>query len=87
MIKEHDRIVLLKDLPEYGLKKDDVGTVIHVHGESEAFEIEFMTLSGETIAIATKTHKIKPSLTTEDPEHTESKNYFFPSPLIYANLH
>ena len=53
MIKEHDRVVLLKDIPEEGLKTGDVGTVVHIYREGEAFEIEFMTLEGGTIAIVT----------------------------------
>jgi hypothetical protein len=53
MIKEHDRIVLLKNLPEQGLQMEDVGTVVHVHRQGEAFEVEFMTLNGETVAIVT----------------------------------
>ena len=52
MIKEHDRVVLLKDLPKERLQKDDVGTVIHVHHQGEAFEVEFLTLNGETAAVA-----------------------------------
>ena len=31
----------------------DVGTVIHVYKQGIAFEIEFLTLDGETVAIAT----------------------------------
>lgn len=53
MIKEHDRIILQKDLPEEGLQAGDVGTVVHVHREGKAFEAEFMTLDGETVAIIT----------------------------------
>jgi hypothetical protein len=53
MIKEHDRVVLKKEIPEQGLKTGDVGTVIHVHKEGAAFEIEFVALDGETLAIAT----------------------------------
>ena len=53
MIKEHDRVVLLKDIPKEGLKTGDVGTVVHLYREGEAFEIEFMTLEGGTIAIVT----------------------------------
>jgi len=53
MTKEHDRIVLQKNLPEEGLQAGDVGTVIHVHRGGEAFEVEFMTLGGETVAIVT----------------------------------
>ena len=53
MIKEHDRIVLTCDLPEQGLKQGDVGTVVHVHARQRAFEVEFLTLGGETVAITT----------------------------------
>ncbi|MCC7213140.1 MAG: DUF4926 domain-containing protein, partial [Candidatus Brocadia sp.] len=53
MIKEHDRIVLLKDLPENGLQTGDVGTVVHIHRQCEAFEVEFMTLDGGTVAVVT----------------------------------
>ncbi|OGQ92699.1 MAG: DUF4926 domain-containing protein, partial [Deltaproteobacteria bacterium RIFOXYA2_FULL_55_11] len=53
MIKEHDRVVLRKEIPEQGLKTGDVGTVVHVYKKGEAFEVEFVTLDGETVAIAT----------------------------------
>lgn len=53
MIKEHDRIVLTSDLPNEGLKAGDVGTVVHIHKRGEAFEVEFMTLEGDTVAVAT----------------------------------
>jgi hypothetical protein len=53
MIREHDRVVLVKDVPEEGLKAGDVGTVVHIYRQGEAFEIEFMTLDGGTVAIVT----------------------------------
>lgn len=53
MIEEHDRVVLKKEVPDQGLQTGDVGTVIHVHKNGEAFEVEFLTLQGETVAIAT----------------------------------
>ena len=53
MIKEHDCIVLLEDVPDDGLKAGDIGTVVHVHPKSAGFEVEFMTLAGETICVAT----------------------------------
>ena len=53
MIKEHDRIVLTTDLPAEGLKAGDVGTVVHVHAQHDAFEVEFLTLDGQTVAVAT----------------------------------
>jgi hypothetical protein len=53
MIKEHDRIVLLKDIPAEGLKAGDVGTIVHIYKGGEAFEVEFMTLEGETVTVIT----------------------------------
>jgi hypothetical protein len=53
MFKEHDRIVLTSDVPEEGLKAGDIGTIVHVHRNGEAFEVEFLTLDGNTAAIAT----------------------------------
>ena len=53
MLKDHDRVVLKKEVPEQGLQTGVVGTVIHVHKKGLAFEVEFLTLQGETVAIAT----------------------------------
>ena len=53
MIKKHDRVVLRKAIPDQGLKVGAVGTVVHVHKKGEAFEVEFLTLHGETVAVVT----------------------------------
>jgi len=50
MLHEADTVVLMLDLPEYGLKSGDVGTVVLVH-PSGGYEVEFMALDGETIAV------------------------------------
>jgi hypothetical protein len=50
MIKELDTIVLTEDLPEHGLKKGDLGTVVLLHAP-EGYEAEFMTLDGQTLAV------------------------------------
>jgi hypothetical protein len=52
MINELDSVALVKDLPEYGLKAGDVGTVVLLHG-NRGYEVEFMTLNGDTVAVAT----------------------------------
>ena len=52
-IKEHDCVVLTTRLPDEGLEAGDVGTVVHVHRDGVAFEVEFATLTGETVAVAT----------------------------------
>jgi hypothetical protein len=52
MIKERDTIVLTEDLPEEGLAAGDVDTVVHIHNQGEGYELEFVTLAGQTIAVA-----------------------------------
>lgn len=53
MIKEHDCVVLTTNRPEEALVAGDVGTVVHVHKGGAGYEVEFMTLTGETVAIVT----------------------------------
>ena len=52
-IKEHDCVVLTKNLPEEQLEAGDVGTVVHIHKDGAAYEVEFVTLAGRTVAVAT----------------------------------
>lgn len=53
MIKEHECIVLTVDLPAERLAAGDIGTVVHVHNRGEAYEVEFITLDGQTVAVST----------------------------------
>ncbi len=52
-IKEHDCVVLTSDLPSEGLSSGDVGTVVRIHPDEAAYEVEFATLTGTTIAVST----------------------------------
>ena len=52
-IKEHDCVVLTEDVPEAGLEAGDIGTAVHVHAGGAGYEVEFMTLAGETLAVVT----------------------------------
>jgi hypothetical protein len=70
MIKEHDCVVLTKSLPESRLQAGDVGTVIHIHKGGAAYEVEFMTLTGETIAIVTLLAEQVRPLDRRDLAHT-----------------
>jgi hypothetical protein len=45
-MQELESVVLAVDWPEWGLVAGDVGTIVHVYGEGEAYEVEFTTLSG-----------------------------------------
>ncbi len=53
MIKEHERVVLKSPIPDKGLEAGDVGTVVHVYRDGEAYEVEFVALDGHTAAVAT----------------------------------
>lgn len=53
MFKEHDYVVLTTDPPSNNLVQGDVGTVVHIHPGEAAFEVEFATLAGETVAVLT----------------------------------
>lgn len=52
MIEELQSVVLTEDLPEHGLRQGDIGTVVLVHTHG-GYEVEFMTLDGETLAVCT----------------------------------
>ncbi len=61
MIQELDRIILNIDLPEYDLKMGDIGTVVLVHEKSKGFEVEFVSLDGETVAVVSLfAHQVRP---------------------------
>jgi hypothetical protein len=51
MIDELDTVVLAVDLPEYHLKQGDIGTVVLVHKNNAGYEVEFVSLTGKTIAV------------------------------------
>jgi hypothetical protein len=53
MIQELERVVLTTDLHQYGLRSGDIGTVVLVHQRGAGYEVEFITLDGETIAVVT----------------------------------
>jgi hypothetical protein len=53
MIDELDPVVLTRDEPASRLEAGDIGTVVLVHRGGEAFEVEFATLGGETLAVLT----------------------------------
>ena len=55
MINELDTVALTRDVAEHGLKNGDVGAVVHRYKDGEAFEVEFVTAEGRTVAVLTLT--------------------------------
>ncbi len=53
MIKELDTVILTRDLPQQRLRKGDLGAVVLVHKNGAAYEVEFVTLGGDTLAVVT----------------------------------
>jgi hypothetical protein len=50
---QHEVVVLRTDVPGHGLVTGDIGTIVFVHRAGEAYEVEFMTADGRTIAVET----------------------------------
>ena len=59
-IKILDTVALIEDLPEHGLRRGEVGTVVD-RWKDGAFEVEFSDESGEAYAfIALQSDKLMP---------------------------
>ena len=66
MIQELDTVVLNRDIPAHGLRKGDVGAVVHSYVDHKAFEVEFVTAEGKTVAVLTLTERdIRPMRPSE----------------------
>jgi hypothetical protein len=48
---EHDVVAVLEDVPEHGLIRGEVGTIVHLW-KSGAYEVEFSDSSGRAYAFA-----------------------------------
>ena len=51
MLKELDGVVLTTDLPEHGLTRDDIGTIVLIHEGGKGCTMGFLTLAGHTVAV------------------------------------
>ena len=52
MVKEHDVVALTEDVPSEGLRKGDVGAVVHCYQAGDIYEVEFSDERGRTKRIA-----------------------------------
>jgi hypothetical protein len=50
-MKEHDVVVLTQSIRAHGLEAGDVGTIVYIAPDESAYLVEFMTLTGDTIAV------------------------------------
>ena len=53
MLQELDLVVLTRDIVDYQLQGGDVGTVVRRYAEGAAFEVEFVTAAGASVAVLT----------------------------------
>ena len=61
MIQELDTVILVKGRSDQGLVKGDMGAVVMVHDGGKAFEVEFVTLAGDTLGMLTlATDEVRP---------------------------
>jgi hypothetical protein len=56
VIHEFEMVVLTREIPEHNLVVGDVGTVVHCYEDGLAYEAEFMTVEGKTVALLTLTN-------------------------------
>jgi hypothetical protein len=55
-MEELDLVVLTHDIPEHGLQHGDLGTIVHRYTDGQAWEVEFITAEGRTVAVLPLTH-------------------------------
>jgi hypothetical protein len=70
MLRQHERVVLTTAVPDEGLEAGDVGTIVHVYSDDEAYEVEFIALDGHTTAVTTlEAGQVRP-VTSRDMTHS-----------------
>ena len=72
MLREHEQVVLTADImgdEGESLRSGDVGVVLHVHSGGDAYVVEFLTLDGDTAAIATVLPSQARPVTSKDITH------------------
>ena len=69
-IKEHDLVVLQRDLPEARLPVGDIGTIVGIYADGKAFEVEFMTAEGKTIDVLTLEREVVRPFSGHEILHT-----------------
>lgn len=48
MLTEHQVVALTEDLPAHGLRKGDVGAIVHCYQARDIYEVEFIDEHGRT---------------------------------------
>lgn len=53
LFREHEGVVLVRDLPEEGLTAGARGAIVWVYEGGRTYEVEFFTAAGGTISVVT----------------------------------
>ena len=69
MIQEHDQVILTRPIPTDSLEIGDIGAVVHIYGSGEAYEVEFVTLTGRTASVVTVSSEDIRSARSEEIPH------------------
>ncbi len=69
MIHKMDTPILVKGYPDQRLVKGDMGAVVMVHDGGKAFEVEFVTLTGDTLGVLTLTADDVRPISARDVPH------------------
>lgn len=74
MITEHSLVVLNEDRAANGLHRGDVGSVVFVHNDGEAYEVEFVDGAGTTVSLVTLESDAIRSLAPGEMLHTRRRD-------------
>lgn len=65
-MNELDLVVLTHPVADHGLEAGDIGTIVHVYQDGRAYEVEFVTAEGTTVAVLTlNTADVRPRASRE----------------------
>ena len=53
IFEELDVVKITHSIAKYGLKKGDIGAIVNVYNDGEAYEVEFVAPDGRTTALLT----------------------------------
>lgn len=68
-MNELDQVILNSDFPQYGLERGDPGTIVLVHGQGDGYEVEFVRLGGDTVAVTSLTASQVRSVAAQEIAH------------------
>ena len=74
MFEELDIVVLAHNIEKYGLKRGDVGAVVHVYENDKTIEVEFVNAEEKTVALLTLNHNDIRSIARTEILHVRGFN-------------